>query len=301
MNKIDYLSLDGRSIRTFLMVLEEGSVSKAARRLGITQSAVSHTLDKLREALGDELFVRAGRGIDATEHARALEAPARALLDDMKAMTDSRVFDPTSEPMSFTVAANDFQRDMIFPELVRIARKNKISLNLSFMPSAIPTAALLRESRCDLIVSPIRPDASDIYQTRLFDDRLGCCYDSKVWKKTPTIKQLQTADFVTVNFGEGSGHGLMPKALANKLPMITVPNFAGIVSFIEGTDLVSIQSILMGTRVLKPLTVSAAPFETQRYTMYMLWHRRNQMDPTHIWLRKQIQDISTSIESKTQH
>ncbi len=60
MKEIDFLALDGKSLRTFLVVLEELSVSKAAARLGVTQSAVSHILDKLRLALGDPLCVREG-------------------------------------------------------------------------------------------------------------------------------------------------------------------------------------------------------------------------------------------------
>ncbi|NNC55331.1 MAG: LysR family transcriptional regulator, partial [Pseudomonadales bacterium] len=62
MKNINYLSLDGQSLTTFLAVLEELSVSRAAERLGVTQSAVSHTLTKLRLAMGDPLFVRSGRG-----------------------------------------------------------------------------------------------------------------------------------------------------------------------------------------------------------------------------------------------
>ena len=62
MSKIDHLGLDGNALTTFLTVLEEMSVSRAAERLGVTQSAVSHTLDKLRVILDDPLFVRVGRG-----------------------------------------------------------------------------------------------------------------------------------------------------------------------------------------------------------------------------------------------
>ncbi len=69
MKKIDYLSLDSHSLLTFMTVLEELSVSRAAKRLAVTQSAVGHTLTKLRLAIGDPLFVRSGRGISATAQA----------------------------------------------------------------------------------------------------------------------------------------------------------------------------------------------------------------------------------------
>ena len=108
MKKIDFYSLDGRGLKTFLVVLEEMSVSRAAERLGVTQSAVSHTLDKLRLALGDPLFVRSGRGIAATERAVSLQEPVRQVLDDLKGLTDQRVFDPSIGTLELTIAANDF-------------------------------------------------------------------------------------------------------------------------------------------------------------------------------------------------
>ena len=77
MKKIDHLDLDGHALARFLAVLEEGSVTAAAARLGITQSALSHSLHKLRRIVGDPLFAKSGRGIVATAHAHALAAQAR--------------------------------------------------------------------------------------------------------------------------------------------------------------------------------------------------------------------------------
>ena len=70
MNGFDHLSLDGNTLRTFLTVLDEASVTRAAERLGVSQSAVSHTLDKLRATFNDPLFIRVGRGIEPTARAR---------------------------------------------------------------------------------------------------------------------------------------------------------------------------------------------------------------------------------------
>ena len=84
MNDFDHLDLDGRSLRLFLAVLEHGSVTAAAGELGLTQSAVSHALARLRAILRDPLFVKSGRGIVATAHAEALAPQARALLTRME-------------------------------------------------------------------------------------------------------------------------------------------------------------------------------------------------------------------------
>src|SRR3974390_1336028 len=84
MSNIDYSDLDGRALRLFLAVLETGSVTAAAAELGLTQSAVSHALQKLRAIARDPLFVKSGRGIVATAHAEALAVEARALLASMR-------------------------------------------------------------------------------------------------------------------------------------------------------------------------------------------------------------------------
>jgi molybdenum-dependent DNA-binding transcriptional regulator ModE len=72
MSKFDYSDLDGRLLRLLVAVVEEGSVTGAANRLGVTQSAVSHMLDKLRAITADPLFVKCGRGIVATARAELL-------------------------------------------------------------------------------------------------------------------------------------------------------------------------------------------------------------------------------------
>ena len=74
MSDFDHFDLDGHSLRLLVAVVEEGAVTRAAWRLGVTQSAVSHGLDKLRAIVGDPLFVRSGRGIVPTARALALVA-----------------------------------------------------------------------------------------------------------------------------------------------------------------------------------------------------------------------------------
>ncbi len=130
------LALDGHGLQVFLAVLETGSVTAAAEALGVSQSAVSHTLEKLRGLLHDPLFVKSGRGIVATAHAAALAEPARRLLDDMTAFTRGSRFEPKEADLVLTVAANDFQRDLLLPAFrARVAAKVR-SLLLAGHPLA---------------------------------------------------------------------------------------------------------------------------------------------------------------------
>jgi DNA-binding transcriptional LysR family regulator len=118
MKKIDIRSVDGQLLSTFLLVLEESSVTRAAERLGVTQSSVSHSLGRLRSVFDDPLFVRSGQSLLPTERAISLREPVHAVLDGLEGLTHQRNFDPFNDDLFFIVAANDTQRELIFPTLL---------------------------------------------------------------------------------------------------------------------------------------------------------------------------------------
>jgi DNA-binding transcriptional LysR family regulator len=111
MSNFDWFDLDARLLRVLVAIVDTGSVSGAAHRLGVTQSAVSHLVSKLRAIVGDALFVKSGRGIIVTARAKALAAKARGLLRELEHFAAGSEFDPARWRATFTVAANDFQRD----------------------------------------------------------------------------------------------------------------------------------------------------------------------------------------------
>jgi DNA-binding transcriptional LysR family regulator len=291
MKKIDFLALDGRSLRTFLVVLEEMSISNAATRLEVTQSAVSHLLDKLRLTLGDPLFVRAGRGIAPTDRAIALREPVQQVLDGLKALTDKRPFDPSIGQLEYTIAANDFQRDLIFPGLVRTLALEHLDVRFRFMPSGIPATDLLRHARCQLIVTPFPPEGPDIYQSRLFDDRVVCFFDGDVRSAPASKEEFQAAEYIEVRFEDDETAMQVLHKLAGpdfRKPRLSVPNFSALPVFLKGSDMISAQLSLMGRVNLHGFASAALPFDSGTVTMYMVWHRRDHLDPAHQWLRKRI-------------
>ena len=108
MNQIDHSDLSEQTLKTFLAVLEEGSVTKAAGRMGVSQSAVSHTLDKLRVIFDVPLFVRDGRGITPSARAESLRDPIEEILTRLNALCYKDEFNPIRDPVEFTIATNDF-------------------------------------------------------------------------------------------------------------------------------------------------------------------------------------------------
>jgi DNA-binding transcriptional LysR family regulator len=228
MKKTDHLSLDGRALALFLTVLEEGSVTAAATRLGLAQSAVSHALQKLRRIVDDPLFTKSGRGIVATARAHKLAARARQLIDDMKTFANSASFDPRKADLSLTIAANDFQRDLLLPGLYRRLEAKMQRLKLRVIPSQSPSAAMLRENRCDLLISPLPPSGIDIVQKHLLQDHYVCYYDPRVRSAPTTHADYLAARHITVvytdnerlDFDRRLGAGGIHRDIA-----ISVPSF----------------------------------------------------------------------------
>ncbi len=292
------LEIDGRMLRTFLAVLETGSVTAAADRLGLTQSAVSHALERLREVLGDPLFVKSGRGIAATSRAEALAAPARQLLEDLERLGRRPQFAPQDTELVLTVAANDFQRDLLLPSLQRRLTAQLKSLRLIVIPSRAPTADMLREGRCDLIITPRPPDGSDILQKRLLTDRYVCFFDPRERGAPVTLDEYLAARHVTVAYEDGRRlefDEMLEARGLSRIVGVAVPNFGGIAAFLRGTDMLASLPSLLRLGALGGFGIATLPLSTPEVSMYVVWHRRHQQDPAHAWLRAQLEEVTGEV------
>lgn len=300
MNSIDALNLDFRSLSTFLSVLDEGSVSRAAVRLGVTQSAVSHTLERLRQALGDPLFVKSGRGIVPTRYALQAGPHVRQILDDLQSLSAGPPFSPATAEFTFTVAANDYQRDLLLPGLVRTLRREAPGINLQVIPSGIPRADMLRKDVCDLIISPHAPEATDIMQRGLTADRMVVFYDPAHREPPANLADYLKADHIALLFATGEKPTLETSLNTrglNRRNVVTVSNFSGLPEFLRGSDMLATAPEGMSKHLLRDFAWVPLPFDFKPFTLLMLWHRRNQNDPAHKWLRNQVNAVAAILNS----
>ncbi len=299
MSKIDFTELDGKVLRVFLTILDENSVSKAADRLGVTQSAISHTLAKLRHVLGDPLFVRSGQGLTPTERALSLKDPVQRVLDGMRALTDDRPFDPLSEEMHIQIATNDMPRELIFPELMHTLRAEGVRLRLGFIPSGVPDPDLLRSDRCQLMLSPLPPDGPDIFQKRLLKSPLMIYFDGNRRVPPNSWSSYCKAEHVEVRFTDGrSSRAVMRGVDQSQIrpATVTLPHFNAIPSFVKGSDLISTDTALMKRGPLAALDCAPLPFHCEPVSIYMVWHQRFANDPAHRWLRGRIETIAATLQ-----
>ena len=297
MSKFDYSDLDGRLMQLLVAVVEAGSVTGAAQRLGVTQSAVSHLLDKLRAITGDPLFVKSGRGIVATARAETLAVQAREMLTAMERFARSGEFSPERWNTTFTIAANDLQRDLLLPPLLRRLRTQAPGVRLRVIPSNVPSLEMLRDEQCQLVISPRPPDGADILQKRLFEDEYRVFYDATQRSAPITKADYLAADHVTVAYDPQRALDVdqwMQKLGLQRRFVATVPGFAGLASFLRGSDLLATAPQRLQSHLLRGLATAKLPITCPPMPMYMVWHARHQHDTAHRWLRAELESVATS-------
>jgi len=300
MSLFDWLDMDARLLRLLVTVVDTGSVTAAAQRLGVTQSAVSHLLDKLRGITGDALFTKSGRGIVATARALTLAERARELLGDLERFAQSENFDPARWQTTFTVAANDFQRDALLPALMQRLREQAPGVSLRVIASDVPTPEMLRQQQCQLIISPRPPEGADIVQKRLFADRYRVFYDPTVREAPRQRKDYLAAEHVTVLYAPQRAldldQHLQAKGIERRF-RVMVPGFAGLPAFIRGTALLATVPGLLREHLMRGLADAEVPVPCPTLPMYMIWHLHHQQDAAHRWLRDQLEDIARPLKA----
>lgn len=291
MSQFDHLDIDGHLLRLLLAVIEEGSITRAAQRLGVTQSAVSHLLDKLRGIVGDPLFVKSGRGIVPTAHALALAVRARSLLDDLRRFGAAAGFDPARCTATVTVAANELQRDLLLPLFLRRVRAQAPGLSLRVINSGVPSNEMLRDQLCQLVITPRPPDGRDIMQKRLLVDTYRVFYDRAERDPPETLDDYLYAEHVTVQYDPPRpldiDEVLAERGVARTF-VVKVPGFAGMAPFLRGSRMLATAPSLLQTHILSGLAMAPVPVDCPPMPIYMVWHLRHQADPMHRWLRQQL-------------
>jgi DNA-binding transcriptional LysR family regulator len=288
MSRIDPLDIDGRLLALLVAVVDTQSITRAADHLGVTQSAVSHGLERLRALADEPLVVRSGRGVVATARALALAERARALLAGLQSLTDDSAFDPSRFDGCVQIAANPLQRDLLLPALLNRLRTEAPRATLRVLPSDVPTVEMLRDARCQLAISPRPPDAADIVHKRLFEDRYVVFFDASQRDAPADRAGFEAAEHVVVRHLPqrhlAVDDWLDAQGFARRIA-VEVADFAGVRAFVAGSPRIATLPSLLRVGALAGLAHAAPPFDCAPMPMYAMWHQRHQDDPMHRWLR----------------
>jgi DNA-binding transcriptional LysR family regulator len=298
MHSMHLRAVDLNLIPILHALVEARSVSVAAKRLGLSQSATSHALARLRELFGDALLVRSGRALVPTPRAlAALEPIAGAMVLLEQGLRSPKAFDPQTAQHSFRLLSGDYAEIVILPAAIRRIRHDAPRVDLWFEPIADDAFVRLTRAEVDAVISlkPTQNDSSIQYAPLVTDD-----FVSIVRKGHPlargrvTVKRFAEANHLFIAPG-GKPGGVVDSALAEhgivRRVALAIPHFVVAPYIVAETDLV----LTVGRRLAKALSKSASvhlfetPLKLPTFELGLHWHVRNENDAAHRYLRKVLQ------------
>lgn len=274
------------------VLLEEGSVAEAGRRLRLSPSAMSRTLSRLREATGDPLLVRAGRGLVPTPRAEELRERVGGLVQESQTLLrPAKALDLAAVTRTFTLRTSDGFVENFGARLLARIGKEAPGLRLNFLQKPDKGSDPLREGRVDLETAVIeRFMGPELRAQALFRDKLiGAISASHPLAGKPfTAKNYAAARHVIVSrsgFDEDAvERPFLPQGLSRQV-VSSVGGFASALALAKNSDLVATVPELHTASLRKGMISFPLPVRALEFTVSMVWHPRLDADPIHGWLR----------------
>jgi DNA-binding transcriptional LysR family regulator len=288
----------------FDAVMQERSVTRAGARIGLSQPAMSHALNRLRYMLKDELFVRTPTGMVPTPRAHTLALPLRNALSEMQLALEPVTFDPVASDQRFALAVNNYCAVVLAPPLVAAVSAAAPAVYLDVRPSGTSYSDVLDRldsGDIELMLGSIDGAGERFARITLFED-----------------------PFVTVmRRGHPAGPDRLSVETFAALPHIEISSSRPYTTFIDSwlgerglvrnivlrapllaSAAILVQSDLVATfgrRAAQqfardhPLQISAPPYDSPLLRTSMLWHRRLDSHPAHRWLRELVLSVAKDL------
>ncbi len=300
---MNFRTLDLNLLKVFDRVMSEGSLTRAATELAMTQPAASHALKRLHAAVGEPLFVRSAFGMKPTPRAEALWPQVREALASLRQAFDPGEFDPRRDSVVFRLSMADATAAILAPPLLAaiVAERSRAQVRVQPLTTRDPRR-LLQQDEADLAIGHF-PDAvvalqsegpaSALRHARLYDTRYVCVMrrGHPLAAVPLTLDTYCAADHLLVSFS-GRPHGLVDQALATlgqqRRVVLTVNQFFTAGRVVTQSDLLTVLplSFLPATGYAADLEVREMPFNLAPVAVQMLWPLRLDSAPAHRWLRR---------------
>lgn len=275
-------------------LLAERSVSGAAKRLHLSQPAVSTLLARLRKLFNDPLLLRGYGGMLPTPLARELMGPVSRLLAEIHHLVDNgSVFDPAKAESTFTVSAPDYIQHTLLPPLIRALRKEAPKVKLGIKPFVFGQMQKQMESgEVDLCICPMFQNVPTLHATSLYTERIVFVVRRSHPKarRRLTLEQFCQLDHVVVTpnrIAERTDEALAAAGRARRVAM-TLPDYLLVPDVVCASDMIGTLPERLAKRHATRLRVMEPPVKLNDFTLAAFWHERTQHTPLHNWLRGKV-------------
>ncbi|CAN90334.1 transcriptional regulator, LysR family [Sorangium cellulosum So ce56] len=300
MHPVHLASIDLNLLVVLDALLAEGSVTRAAARVGLSQSAMSHALGRLRVLIDDPVLVRTPRGMIPTPRAQELIGPIREALAKIEAtVARSPRFEPATARRSFTVATVDYVELILLPRLVQKLVSEAPFIDLVARPYDSEMWSAMETGKVDLAIGLLPALPAGFYRQRLIEERYMCV----VRRSHPAVRGKLTLKTYTslphaLISPRGEGGGRVDEVLAerglSRRVALQIPHFLVAAHIVAQTDLV----LTVPARIarvfaeMEELHVMKPPVELGGFSVDQVWHERHAKDPAHTWLRGVFAEIA---------
>ncbi len=303
------MKYDLNLLPVFVALMEERSVTRAARRLGITQPALSNSLNRLRAMLRDPLFIRERYGIKPTQLAEEIAPTIEAALAQLdEVVVHQQDFDPAHAERQFLIAPNSYVELVLMPTLVARLGEQAPGITLRMTPFGNDLAETgVMSGTTAMVLGRIVDPPDNLVVQHLMDDGLACV----VRHDHPEVGDTLSRDLY-----EGLKHvnvlppgriraGLfqaLEKQNLKRVVAVSVTHFLAVPEMIAVTDYCATLplQICRGLQRDPRLKVLPAPVDLGTFPVELAWHVRYRQDPAHRWLRSTIIEAAQSLSTLTQ-
>ena len=291
--------LDLEWLLVFDEVYKTANVSSAAERLGVSQSAASTALARLRTHFGDKLFVRTSRGMEPTPYARQIQPLVLDILDRLNRAKGGRAsFDPATAARSFRICMTDISEVVLLPGLLDHLRHAAPGVRIETEIISTDSGRRLEDGAVDLAVGFMPQLDAGFYQQTLFMQNFVCL----AARNHPRIGERLTrkrfeAEAHAVISSSGTGHAIVDKTITRlgieRNVVARLSSFLSVARIVAQTELIVIVPRILGEvlETQEPVRLLDAPFVLPPYAVKQHWHERFHADAGNAWLRRTVAQL----------
>jgi DNA-binding transcriptional LysR family regulator len=287
----------------FDALLTDNSVSRAAKRMGITQSAMSNSLRHLRELFNDPLFLRSSYGIVPTPRAQELAGPVREALRLLERTLNPKVFDPALSTRTFVLITSDYVEFVLLPHLLGQLNKHAPGVRIQTLPWGLhQVPEEVARGSADLMIGFYDKVPAHHRETLLFEERYACIVRKghPLVRNKLTLRTYTSLKHVMVSQNARASSGIdreLAEVGHSREVSLRVSHFLNVPMLVASTDLVAALSRRVAEPFAKmlPLRLFEPPLLLRPSRVGMVWHNSLQDDPAHRWLRRMITEVSAQV------
>lgn len=288
--------LDIKQLRVLQALLDLKNLSKVARKMGLTQQAISEQLRKLRDLFDDRLFIRQENSMVPTPKALSMQQPINDILRQLEVLLEPDVFTPQTYKGVFMISATDYATQALLPQLFNLTRREAPNLKLIVRDFASDNInQLIAANELDLLLTFPEFIPNNLSYVTLFEEQHLCItgYKNEFATKVLTLAQIAAHPQLVVSPSRANLRGshdqwFAEKGLKRNIVM-SVPSFSAVPDILHTTDMIAFYPArLLPNSKVKVLKVEALP---PTFKIIAAWHPRTNDSGIHRWLIDQLRDL----------